>query len=211
MEGFDRNVMLNGVVYGHHEVSSVELYVGAFLVIQVRSWHDAAERAESPTTFCTTRVHLDPRDAISLEDAYGLVMADDRFAEYVDPAQAALDELLPILTDEQAEQVPQAFPLWAAGRAYAVGDRVRDEGKLYRCVQAHESQDGWEPHATPALWVRTATEGEVPEWVQPTGAADAYSAGDRVTHNGKVWESLVDANVWEPGAAGTEALWSEVA
>ena len=34
--------------------------------------------------------------------------------------------------------------------------------------------------------------------------------GDRVKHNGKTWESLVDNNVWEPGAQGTEALWKVV-
>lgn len=211
MEGFERNAMLDGSVYGYHEVASVELYVGSYLIVQVRSWRDAADRAANPTSFHTERLYVyESEDTITLEEAYEVAKADERFAEYVDPAQEALDELLPILTDEQAEQVPQAFPVWAAGRSYKVGDRVRDDGRLYRCVQAHESQEGWEPHATPALWVRTAPEGEVPEWVQPTGAADAYAKGDRVTHGGKVWESLVDANVWEPGAAGTEALWQVV-
>ncbi len=28
--------------------------------------------------------------------------------------------------------------------------------------------------------------------------------------NGKVWESLVANNVWEPGAVGTETVWREV-
>lgn len=37
-----------------------------------------------------------------------------------------------------------------------------------------------------------------PAWVQPTGAGDAYPMGALVTHNGKTWESLNDANVWEP-------------
>ena len=46
-----------------------------------------------------------------------------------------------------------------------------------------------------------------PEWVQPTGAHDAYALGDKVTWNGKTWESTVDANVWEPGVSG----WREVA
>lgn len=43
-------------------------------------------------------------------------------------------------------------------------------------------------------------------WVQPTtGAQDAYSAGDEVTHGGKTWVSDVDGNVWEPGVYG----WTE--
>lgn len=40
------------------------------------------------------------------------------------------------------------------------------------------------------------------EWKQPTGAHDAYMAGDVQTHNGKTWESTVDYNVWEPGVSG---------
>ena len=211
MEGFERNVMLDGSVYGYHEVASIEFYVDSYLIIQVRSWRDKADKTENPTSFNNTRLYIyELDDIIGLADAYDYVECNEMFVEYIDPAQSALDELLPLLTDEQAEQVPQAFPVWVAEKSYAVGDRVRDDGKLYRCVQAHTSQEGWDPHATPALWVRTAPEGEIPDWIQPTGAADAYNTGDKVKHVSKVWVSLVDANVWEPGTAGTESLWSEV-
>lgn len=44
------------------------------------------------------------------------------------------------------------------------------------------------------------------EWVQPTGAHDAYPEGWKVQHNTKTWESLTPANVWEPGVSG----WREV-
>ena len=44
--------------------------------------------------------------------------------------------------------------------------------------------------------------GQGEEWVQPTGAHDAYRQGATVTHNGKVWDSLTPANVWEPGVSG---------
>ena len=40
------------------------------------------------------------------------------------------------------------------------------------------------------------------EWVQPTGAHDAYPKGKRVMHNGEIWVSDVDDNVWEPGVHG---------
>ena len=39
-------------------------------------------------------------------------------------------------------------------------------------------------------------------WEQPTGAHDSYSLGITVTHEGKTWESLTPANVWEPGVSG---------
>ena len=37
-------------------------------------------------------------------------------------------------------------------------------------------------------------------WVQPTGAQDAYAIGARVTFNGSVYESKINANVWSPTA-----------
>lgn len=207
MEGFERNVMLDGSVYGYHEVSSIELYVGSYLIVQVRSWRDADDRAANPTSFHTERLYVyESEDTITLAEAYEVAKADERFAEYVDPAQAALEEVLPILTDEQAEQVPQAFPVWAAGKSYKVGDRVRYDDILYRCIQAHDSQEGWEPANAASLWTRIGASGDVEEWIQPTGAADAYPKGAKVTHNSKTWISDVDDNVWEPGVYG----WSEV-
>jgi hypothetical protein len=101
------------------------------------------------------------------------------------------------LPDEEAETVTALFPDWEVGRAYAIGDRVKYNELLYRCGQAHTSQADWTPDATPALWTRTSTE-EWPEWVQPTGASDAYNTGDKVTYNGEHYISLIDNNVWPP-------------
>ena len=43
-------------------------------------------------------------------------------------------------------------------------------------------------------------EEEWPEWVQPTGAHNAYSNGDKITYNGKHYISTMDGNVWSPDA-----------
>ena len=115
-----------------------------------------------------------------------------------------VDVALGYLDDDEAESVTILFEDWQAGVAYAVGDRRKYGGLLYRCVQAHTSQADWTPPAVPALWLRTSTE-EWPEWIQPTGAQDAYNNGDKVSHNKKRWISDVDANVWEPGVYG----WTE--
>lgn len=106
------------------------------------------------------------------------------------------------LSDEDALSGVELFPMWAAGVAYAADDRIRYGEKLYRCVQGHTSQEGWEPDATPALWTEVALPGEIPVWKQPTGAQDAYNKGDKVRHNDAVWTSDVDGNVWEPGVYG---------
>lgn len=107
--------------------------------------------------------------------------------------------------DADALEMVELFPAWRAPQSYIVGERVRHDGQLYKCVQAHTSQTGWEPGSTPALWVRVSVE-EWPEWVQPTGAADAYNTGDKVSHNEKHWVSTADANVWEPGVYGWEKV-----
>lgn len=102
------------------------------------------------------------------------------------------------------------FPMWEVAKAFAIGDKVQawdgNELKLYRTVQAHTSQSGWEPAITPALFTRVAHEGEILEWVQPTGQQDAYQIDDKVTHAGKTWISIAANNVWEPGVYG----WNEI-
>ena len=116
-----------------------------------------------------------------------------------------IEQLAVTLDDETALTGVELFPMWPIGRAYAVDDRVQYGGILYKCVQAHTSQADWTPDITPALWVAVSIE-EYPEWVQPTGAHDAYNIGDKVTHNGKTWVSDVDNNVWEPGVYGWKCI-----
>lgn len=106
------------------------------------------------------------------------------------------------LPDDDALDGVELFPAWTLDRDYAVGLRVRYGDKLYRCEQAHRSQEDWTPDATPALWTEVAKPGEIPEWRQPIGAQDAYNKGDKVRHNDAVWTSDVDGNVWEPGVYG---------
>ena len=39
---------------------------------------------------------------------------------------------------------------------------------------------------------------EWPEYVQPTGAHDAYHVGDKITYNGKHYTCVMDGCVWPP-------------
>ena len=114
-----------------------------------------------------------------------------------------IEQLAVTLDDETALTGVELFPMWAIGRAYATGDRVQYGGTLYKCVQAHTSQADWTPEATPALWVVVSIE-DYPEWVQPTGAHDAYNVGDKVSYNGKHYICTADANVYAPDVYGWE-------
>ena len=100
-----------------------------------------------------------------------------------------------------------------------------DDGFVYRSItgtQERPTELLYHPKDVPALLVKVEEEvpeepenpnpdepqpsEEYPEWVQPTGAHDAYAQGAKVSHNGKKWTSDIAANVWEPGVYG----WTEV-
>ena len=116
------------------------------------------------------------------------------------------NDLLPNLTDEQALQVPLMFPKWQAGKEYAVGDRVLYLGVLYKVLQAHTSQAGWEPDIAPSLFAKnliikddSGEQVDIPEFEQPD-STNPYMKGDKVKFEGKIYQSLIDNNVWSPTA-----------
>lgn len=121
--------------------------------------------------------------------------------------RAAMTSAGAILTDEQALTVSIIYPIWdGKSITYSVGDRVLYNSILYKCLQAHTSQSTWSPTDAPSLWAKVLipTPGEIPEWEQPS-STNPYAKGDKVKHNGKIWVSDIDNNVWEPSVYG----WSE--
>jgi hypothetical protein len=100
------------------------------------------------------------------------------------------------------------IPVWiqplGAQDAYSKDALVSHSTKLWISLL-----DGnvWEPGISG--WRETAMvppgdEPYIPDWVQPSGAHDAYPLDALVRHNGSVWKSLYAANVWEPGVFGWE-------
>lgn len=117
-----------------------------------------------------------------------------------------------ITDDAESLDYIELFPSWSPdGVTYPVGHRVRYNGDLYKVLQEHTSQEAWNPIDAPSLFAKVLIPDPtvIPEWEQPD-STNGYMTGDKVTHNGKTWESQVDNNVWEPGATGTETLWIEV-
>ena len=105
--------------------------------------------------------------------------------------------------DNTALRMREFYPEWSAGQAYTAGYKTQHGSKLWRCLQAHTSQTGWEPDIAPSLWAKVLIPDEtvIPEWEQPD-STNPYMTGDKVAHNGKTWVSAVDNNVWEPGVYG---------
>lgn len=82
--------------------------------------------------------------------------------------------------------------------AYMAGDIVIHKDKKWT---SDIDNNVWEP----GVYGWSEVEGEsggssedVPEFVQPTGADDAYNKGDQVMYNGSKYESLIDNNIWSP-------------
>ena len=116
---------------------------------------------------------------------------------------------LQALDDEDALAVMECFPTWESliGKAVTAGERIWDDGKLFRVVQSHTVQEDWRPAELPALYTQVTLD-EWPEWRQPSGAQDAYNKGDKVTFEGKHYISLIDGNTWSPASypAGWELV-----
>ena len=121
-----------------------------------------------------------------------------RLRTLIEKAVASLD-------DDDALEAVELFPYWEADVPYEAGVRLRyrEDGNLYKVVQAHTSQADWTPDITKALYVNVAEPNTIPVWVQPIGGQDAYMTGDQVhypTENDPVYESTIDNNVWSPEA-----------
>lgn len=183
----------NGVVLNYHRIVSLITMVGVQTTIEVAGYTSQEKREEELAmladpennpcdVFIDTRfIAIDYDPDMSVNKAYAYIKA---LPEYSD-AEDVIDK-------------------WAVGTAYYIGDIVVDGEQEYECVQPHASQEGWEPHATPALWKVHEEDGDgIPVWSQPTGAHDAYKTGDKVhypTIDDPVYESTMDANVYSPEA-----------
>jgi chitodextrinase len=121
--------------------------------------------------------------------------------------RAQFVKLREMASDEMSLQVPKLYPEWKEDVNYNVGERVLYNDVLYKVITAHTSQADWTPDVATSLFAKVLIPDEniIPEWEQPD-STNPYMAGDKVSHNGKIWVSTADGNVWEPGLYG----WEEV-
>ena len=136
---------------------------------------------------------------------YKVITGHTSQADWTPDTQAALFDAFGL--DESG------YPIWAqpagAHDAYNIEDVVNYKGTLYRSLI---NGNVWAPDVYAAGWElveespeepeepdEPVTE-EYPDWVQPTGAHDAYNTGDIVKYNGQLYISKIDGNVWAPEA-----------
>lgn len=132
------------------------------------------------------------------------------FVELARKLRPYIEKAAVSLSDEDALEAKNLFPNWKADFPYEKDVRVLFEGILYRCLQAHTSQDAWTPTAAPSLWAKVLIPDPevIPEWEQPD-STNPYMKGDKVMFEGQTYESLIDNNIWSPSAypAGWKLLY----
>ena len=114
---------------------------------------------------------------------------------YIEKAAASL-------SDADALEAVNLFPSWSGDtHEYLVDDRVLYNEVLYKCLQAHISQENWTPTSAPSLWAKVLIPDPtiIPDWEQPD-STNPYMKGDKVMFEGQVYESVIDNNIWSPAA-----------
>ena len=104
--------------------------------------------------------------------------------------RAMIEKASASLTDTDALEAVELFPVWAVGVDYAVDARVRDGMELFKCIQPHTSQADWRPSITPALWqkVERPGQGDTPDnpipwsWGLEIYKDKYYSQNDVIYH-----------------------------
>jgi hypothetical protein len=102
------------------------------------------------------------------------------------------------LTQEEKDLLVAIYPKWESGKLVKIGEIYKYNNILYEVIQEHTTQIDWTPDIVPALFKSHTPLNIIEEWVQPTGAHDAYNIGDKVLFEGSVYESLINANTWSP-------------
>lgn len=123
--------------------------------------------------------------------------------EEVEEMRSSINAITALLPDETAIEYPILFKEWKANVNYSVGDRIRYRQGLYKVLIAHTSQATWTPDAAPSLFaiLLNPDPNIIYDWIQPD-STNGYANGARVYHNGDIWTSTADNNVWEPGTVG---------
>lgn len=144
-------------------------------------------------------IEFDASQAISyVRDGIGEI-PDNRSTE-----DKLIDKIIELNPDAISD-IAEAIKEWTTGQEYSRNVYVRFEGVVYKTIHPIRFYEIGTPSERSDLYTRIGKQVDdgtiqAEEFRQPTGAHDAYNKGDRVLFNGKVYESLMDANTWSPDA-----------
>ena len=97
------------------------------------------------------------------------------------------------LDDNTALRMVEFYPEWASDTDYTAGYKVQRGGKLWRCIQAHTSQIGWEPENAASLWTEICEShsGTLEDPI-PYNGNMALESGKYYMQDGKIYRGIRD-------------------
>lgn len=97
------------------------------------------------------------------------------------------------VNDNTALRMVAFYPEWAENTEYTAEYKVQRNGKLWRCIQAHTSQAGWEPENAASLWTEICEShaGTLEDPIPYSGNM-ALESGKYYSQDGKVYRCIRD-------------------
>ena len=95
--------------------------------------------------------------------------------------------------DNTALRMVAFYPEWTADTEYTAEYKVQHNGKLWRCIQAHTSQTGWEPENAASLWTEICEShaGTLEDPIPYSGNM-ALESGKYYMQDGKIYRCIRD-------------------
>ena len=95
--------------------------------------------------------------------------------------------------DNTALRMTTFYPEWAANAEYTIGYKVQRGGRLWRCLQTHTSQEGWEPENAASLWTEICEShaGTLEDPI-PYNGNMALESGKYYSQNSKIYRCTRD-------------------
>lgn len=111
--------------------------------------------------------------------------------------RAMIEKAAVSLSDTDALEAVELFPVWQIGVDYSAGARVRDGEELFKCIQPHTSQADWRPSVTPALWQKVAKpgQGDTPDNPIPWSWGLEIIIGKYYSQNDVIYHGIRDSGV----------------
>ena len=95
--------------------------------------------------------------------------------------------------DNTALRMREFYPEWASDTEYTIGYKVQRSSRLWRCLQAHTSQAGWEPENAASLWTEICEShsGTLEDPI-PYNGNMALESGKYYSQNSKIYRCTRD-------------------
>lgn len=186
----------NGIVTEYHRIAMVSIDTNNQCTVLVHSYLSEEARQFEKDYSAGLYNDRDPADIV-------FPYAESNYINFAYDNDMTVEKAYRVLkTTGSFKDSQDSFDEWSGESvSYKKGDYITYDGKVYKVLQSHSSQTDWTPDTAVSLFVlRPKQRADYDEFVQPTGAHDVYSAGDKVTYNGKKYESLIDNNAWSPEA-----------